>query len=236
MPDKISRDKVIQGVLSLFNNPNYLEIGVSEGATFHNVTAAQKVAVDPRFRFDVSAVEKNNPEASYHPVTSDEYFGSIIEETEKFDVIYIDGLHTFDQTLRDFANSIAHLATGGIIVIDDVLPSSYFASIRDLDVLYKLRSAQVAPDGAWMGDVYRLVYFIQNFYQSFSYRTIKDNHGQLVVWNKSRPSVPQATVETISRLPYETVLLNRQAFKLMPFSDILSEITPFVKEHSTKAK
>ena len=233
---KIQRNEVVQGVLDLYQDPSYLEIGVSEGVTFHGLSAAKKVAVDPLFRFDVPAAQAANPEAAYHQVTSDEYFGTIVGEVEKFDVIYVDGLHTFDQTLRDFINALAHLNEGGVIVIDDVLPTNYTASIRDLRIVNILRERGVAPGGAWMGDVYRLVFFIETFFQSHTYRTIKDNHGQLVVWAKPRPKVNDVTAEHISRLPYETVLLHRQSFQFAPFSSILEEVVPFVKERSSKAK
>jgi hypothetical protein len=95
-----TRDAVLQGLLALFAAPSYLEIGVSKGVTFHRIQARRKVAVDPRFRFDVAAARKENPSASYHEVPSDVYFGTIVDPGERFDVIYLDGLHTAEQTLR----------------------------------------------------------------------------------------------------------------------------------------
>ena len=49
--------------------------------TFHNVRAAEKVAVDPRFVFDLEAARAENREARYHEVTSDHYFGQIVTRT-----------------------------------------------------------------------------------------------------------------------------------------------------------
>jgi len=45
----------------------------------------------------------------------------LLEKKEKFDLIYIDGWHTFDYTLLDFFFSDKLLKINGIIVIDDIL-------------------------------------------------------------------------------------------------------------------
>jgi hypothetical protein len=233
MPEKILQPQVLQEILSLYKKPRYLEIGVSEGETFHALKAKKKVAVDPRFKFDLDKAAHANPEAAYHQVTSDAYFVQL-DEDELFDVIYIDGLHTFDQTLRDFTSALAHLDTGGIIVIDDVRPNSHFAAMRDLATLMTLRSRGVAPGGAWMGDVYRLVFFIETFFPAYSYRTIRNNHGQLVVWRQTRKPVPAPTVESISRLPYEAVHLHNASYNLEPFEVILKTLRDYVAGHRKK--
>lgn len=96
-----SRADVVQAVLSLYPDPHYLEVGVSRGATFHAVEAAQKVAVDPSFRFDIEAAAAEHPGATYFALTSDAYFGDVAGTGTRFDVIYLDGMHTVEQTLRD---------------------------------------------------------------------------------------------------------------------------------------
>jgi predicted O-methyltransferase YrrM len=52
-------------------------------------------------------------------MTSDEFF----EKTqEKFDIIFIDGLHVYEQVYRDIRNSLAVLNPGGTVVCHDMLP------------------------------------------------------------------------------------------------------------------
>jgi Methyltransferase domain len=218
------RAAVIQGILSLFEAPSYLEVGVSRGATFHRVRAARKVAVDPSFRFDVEAARRDHPEATYHEVPSDRYFGALIDPGERFDVIFIDGMHTFEQTLRDLLNALLFWRRDGVIVIDDVHPSSYAASVADLDEREAVQQATGDTNAAWMGDVFRLVYFIDTMCQQFSYATTTDNHGQLVMWQERRAEVTERSVEGIGRLTYGQAMVARAAFRFAPLDDIVQRL------------
>ena len=73
-------------------------------------------------------------------LTSDEYFSS---NKEIFDIIFIDGLHHFDQVKKDIINSLKILNKGGVILVHDCLPSR----IRD----------QMVPRShlTWNGDVWK---------------------------------------------------------------------------------
>jgi hypothetical protein len=218
----ISRADVVQSFLSLYQEPRYLEVGVEKGLTFHALSAARKVAVDPHFQFDVSEAESAHPEATYHQVPSDEYFGS--RARGQFEVIYLDGLHTFEQILRDFTNALELITPDGVIVIDDVIPNSYFASMSNASEFWALHAGGFVQRAFWMGDVYRLVFFIDTFFQQVSFRTVEENHGQLVVWKNVRESVPERTVEEVARLPYERVLSERAVFRPAPVADIVDEV------------
>ena len=220
----IRRHEVLQGLLALFDDPSYLEVGVAKGVTFHNIQAASKVAVDPGFRFDVEASRVQQPEAVYHQVTSDEFFGEIVDPTTRFDVIYLDGLHTFEQTLRDFTNALCFLSPQGVIVVDDIYPSSYVASLPDSRESRALRLALGVESREWMGDVYRLAFFIETFCQQYEFRTISDNHGQLVVWRQRRASVADRALDDVARLTYSTTVLQRDVFRFTPYQDILDEV------------
>jgi len=51
---------------------------------------------------------------------SDDFFNNHIKY--KYDIVFIDGLHTSYQVTKDIINSINHLNEGGWIVLDDVFP------------------------------------------------------------------------------------------------------------------
>lgn len=222
---RLQRWEVVQGLLDFYDAPRYLEVGVSKGGTFHNLKADFQVAVDPRFRFDWQAKQAERGEQTqYHQVTSDEYFGSIIDPDQLFDVIYLDGLHTFEQTLRDFTNALDHLAPRGVILIDDVRPSSYHASLPDHANYLAVHKYVKGGAFAWMGDVYKLVWFIDTFYQSLSYATVANNHGQAVVWRERREFVTERSVTEIGQLAFDSFVLERETLLRRPFGEILDDL------------
>ena len=218
-----TRAEVVQTLLNLFDDPEYLEVGVNKGETFSQIQSRTKTGVDPGFLFDVNEWSNNMPNAEFKEVTSDAFFATC---SKKFDVIYLDGLHTFEQTLRDFCNSISVLKPGGIILIDDTIPNSYHAAMPDLKKSLQVRKARNDTSGSWMGDVYRLVYFIDAFFQQWSLGTLVENHGQTIVWEKPRSAdaIPPTTVNKISNLPYEDVFLNKGPYRRMELDQIVDEI------------
>lgn len=220
----ITRQEAVQHLLSLFDRPRYLEIGVCKGATFHNVRAYEKVAVDPKFQFDVDDARATASNSTYHEISSDEYFGSVADPGEKFDVIFLDGLHTSEQTLRDFMSAMLLLRDNGVILIDDVRPPTYLASIANRGNFFKMRKFMKSRDQRWMGDVYRLVYFIQTFAQQFTYGIVADNHGQAVVWRKRRATVPHRTISDVGSKTFEDFVLDKDAFPLMRLEEIVALI------------
>ena len=229
---RVSRIDVIQGLLDLFSQPHYLEIGVAKGATFHSVRAARKVGVDPKFGFDEKQTAAADRSGEYHRVTSDSYFGSVIKPSDKFNVIFLDGLHTSDQTLRDLLNAVDYLSPKGIIVIDDAIPISYPASLRDRQEFFALREALNIKGGSWMGDVFRLIFFIESFMQSWSYRVVSNNHGQVVMWKRRRVGAPDRTIEHVALAEYKDLFTQRPSLCLQPFETIVAEIKKYLDDPS----
>lgn len=220
----VRRFEAVNRLLRLHEQPRYLEIGVCEGATFERVEAPTKVAVDPEFRFDHVRAQAETPGASYHEVTSDQYFGTVVGADEMFDVIYLDGLHTFEQTLRDLLNALPHLQPHGTILVDDVRPPSYLASLPDRQNFFTVRSAIGVTDQAWMGDVYKLLWFVDTFLQGLTYRTISNNHGQAVIWRDRRASVTGRSMGEIARLTFEDFVLQADVLRLAPMREIMREL------------
>jgi predicted O-methyltransferase YrrM len=218
------RSQVLQSFIDLQRDKTYLEIGVEGGRTFHAIQAAKKVAVDPIFRFALPATLVTS-EVEYHQITSDSYFEKAKLE-DRFGVIYLDGLHTVEQTLRDLLNAIERLHPGGVIVIDDVLPSSWAASL-DLQsdaAFVRNRLASERFDGeSWMGPVFRVVYFVAAFMQSYEYATVQDNHGQLVMWRRPRRFDEKfdLTVERAVRMDLVDVFKDNSVFRIMPLAEII---------------
>jgi len=73
-------------------------------------------------------------------LTSDVFFKN---NKDKFDCIFIDGLHTYDQCKKDVFNSLRFLNKDGIILIHDCLPTSF------------LKQTEVRLTGDWYGTVWK---------------------------------------------------------------------------------
>jgi hypothetical protein len=222
--DSVARHVVVQGILDLFEQPSYLEIGVFKGVTFNRLKAARKVGVDPKFAFDFSPIAAADASIEFWQVTSDCYFGTVADPSRLFDVVYLDGLHTFEQTLRDLLNAMSLIKSDGVIVIDDVFPSSYVASLPSLEAFKQVRIASGVQSRDWMGDVYRLIFFISSFCQQYDHRTINDNHGQLVLWRGARAEVEALRVADIATLGYDQLLLRKQTLRLAPYCEVLDTL------------
>ncbi|MGB0262098.1 MAG: class I SAM-dependent methyltransferase [Henriciella sp.] len=219
-----TRAVVIQSFLDLFKHPEYLEIGVFEGQTFNALRADTKIGVDPKFQFEKAAFERAG--VSLHEVRSDTYFATLATPDQLFDVIFIDGLHTAEQTLRDILNAQLYLKAGGVMIIDDIWPSSYIAAIRDLETHRRLRSKLKIQNPSWMGDVFKLLYFIDSFMQQFTMRLISDTNGQAILWRQPKPVTGDDLLLEIS-LKTLTDLLTDDRFRRVPVEDVLAEFRAF---------
>lgn len=191
---------------SKFKAKKYLEVGVNRGATFTGVNIQQKTAVDPKLRFDYASLQSEY--VSFFEVSSDIYFTEYAK-TEKFDIIFLDGLHTFEQTFRDLCNSLAHCHDRTIWLIDDTVPIDIYSAHKDQRKAVEFRrlagGQSEVKSSAWHGDVYKTVFAIHDFFPSFSYCTINDNgNPQTLLWRMPRSNFKPLydNFEQISRLSY----------------------------------
>ena len=227
----VARVEVVQSVLNLFDDPRYLEIGVDSGETFRSVSAARKVAVDPHFKF---APPRDTAEVKYVAQTSDAFFASC-EIGDIFDVVYIDGLHTLEQSFRDLVNSVSRLHRLGVLIIDDILPRSYHASLSPIETAFAVRdylsqSGQASrSDNTWMGTVYKLAFVIDALFPQLSFATVLENHGQLIAWSEPRnPQVlSRRDFREIAFMDFVDTITHRATFNIQPLSSIIEAISNF---------
>lgn len=135
---------------------SYLEIGVEAGFTFRRIKIDSRVAVDPNFLFDYSLLESNT--VHFYEVESDTFFRELDAST-RYDLVFIDGLHTYEQVKKDLLNTLKHATKESIVVIDDTVPIDKFSSLPSQEECYRLRKLSGFPDdGSWHGDVFKLVH------------------------------------------------------------------------------
>jgi len=177
----------IRHLSSIIDAVNYLEIGVFTGKVFNNLNfSGKKIAVDPFFQFDKK--QFTNSQTSFYECTSDFFFEHFIEDI-KFDMVYLDGLHTYEQTFADLCNVLNFCKPETFILLDDIYPIDEFSSLRSQDLCYKQRMMHnINHDNpaAWHGDTYKILYLINHYLRSYDYATIMGSgNPQAVIWKKS---------------------------------------------------
>lgn len=201
----------------------YLEIGVWKGVTFLDVTAVQKIGVDPVFDFDVESVA--NERTVLVEATSDEFFAGLpVDRT--FDFVFLDGLHTFEQTYRDLCNVLLHSHRRTVILIDDTLPTDPYSALPDQERSLRLRAQQKLPGTPWHGDVFRVALMIHGYHPALAYRTIRwAGNPQTLVWRGPRvaPEQPALPIDEIARMSWFDLIDRRELLLECSEDDAIAE-------------
>lgn len=129
------RFELINSVIRAFGYKDYLEIGCRRDDCFGKIDIARRVGVDPAQGGTVK-------------MTSDEYFAT---HDETFDIVFIDGLHTYEQVIRDIRNALKVLRPNGTILLHDCLPTNCLAQF-DFPVMPQ-----------WNGDVWKAIVEARTF-------------------------------------------------------------------------
>lgn len=213
---------------SLNNARSYLEIGVWSGSTFFPVQVPIKVAVDPNFVFNPAEHKKDG--TFFFEITSDEFFRKLgrnefffdtdgSPEEVKFDVIFIDGLHTFEQSFKDFENSLQYAHEKTLWLIDDTIPSDAYSALPDPAVSRYKRKAAGLERGDWHGDVFKTIFAIHDFYPEISYCTLTGANPQTVLWRAPKSARAQvfSSLIKIKNLTYYDMISHGKL--MMPVID-----------------
>lgn len=135
---------------------SYLEVGVQfPRSNFDKVKVDEKISVEPF------------PKSGIQPTfvgTSDEYFESI-DVSVTFDLIFIDGLHHYEQVLKDIDNSLNHLSDGGSILCHDCLPRS------------KKMQERNDHGGEWTGGVWKAMFYLMSDRSDLDVKIIDTDYG-----------------------------------------------------------
>lgn len=154
----MTRTEIINTLIKKYNYKNYLEIGVNTpaqpGYNWDSVQIETKHGVDP-------AVETT------YKMTSDAFFDGSISQT--YDIVFIDGLHIFEQAYKDIVNSLNHLNNGGTIVVHDCNPVSEITQRRE-------RASSV-----WHGDVWKAILKLRIENPNVTIYTIDADEGCAII-------------------------------------------------------
>jgi len=130
----MTRTELINGLIKKNNYTSYLEIGVNTpaqpGYNWVGINTPIKHGVDP------------NVDTTYR-MTSDEFFENHIPQ--KYDIVFVDGLHLHEQVYRDIVNSVKNLNENGVVVVHDCNPVTEITQRRE------------RASDAWHGDVWKAI-------------------------------------------------------------------------------
>lgn len=152
---ELSHYDIIPHVVDFVGAKSYLEIGCADNTCFSRVNASRKIGVDPN-------------RGGTHRMTSDEFFA---DNTEKFDVIFIDGMHTYHQVKKDFENARRFVGDDSIVLFHDVLPDNKYTA-------WPTKKNRPKPKEvvAWNGDVWRISFDLLET-PLVDYRIVPNLHG-----------------------------------------------------------
>lgn len=131
----VTKEQIINRIISDNGLKSYLEIGYQQGKSFEKIKCERKAAVDPAVNCDFR-------------MTSDEFFE---RNTEKWDLVFIDGDHTFKQVEKDLINA---WQVAKWVVLHDCNPRNY------------ITQAVPRVSREWYGDVWRVVVGFNETYEN----------------------------------------------------------------------
>ena len=180
-----SRTEIIQKIINEQKYSTYLEIGCDNDVNFSKVNIKNKIGVDPL-------------KGGTLRMTSDEFF---YENKKKFDIIFLDGLHTYSQTIKDIDNSLKFLNNNGVILIHDCLPKKIWN--------------QIVPRvyGHWNGDVWKAIVHSRSYEHADTY-TCTIDHGLGIVFKRKNK---------------DRLLIENKNFKDLKFADYFNNHEKFMK-------
>ena len=161
-----SRTTIINAIALKYKFKTYLEIGVRDtDDNFNKILVNSKDGVDPA---PIKPIE--------YVMTSDEFFLKY-GKTKKYDLIFVDGLHTSEQVYLDIKNSVNCLNDGGFIIVHDCNPPTEFHA--------RTYSEYLKSRGEWNGDVYNGFIKIKNELVGWDSFVVDCDFGCGVITNRN---------------------------------------------------
>ena len=181
-PDNYFRWDLIEYLINKYNYTNYLEIGCDRDQLFSKVKIQNKIGVDP---FSGGNVRK----------TSDSFF---LENHQKFDIVFIDGLHIYSQVKKDILNSVKCLKPNGIVLVHDCMPDSIG---KQAVPRYKMQ---------WNGDVWKAIVDLRQ-HDNLEIFTCEIDQGIGIISNKKNSSILKLDIP-INKIKFKDYYYNYKEY------------------------
>ena len=141
------------------NPRNYLEIGVNTGRSLqYALSGTPCIGIDPSPVLEYPLNDKQQ----LIETTSDDFFANNNVENlfGKIELAFIDGLHHYDQVLKDFVNVEKHSDKDTVVLLHDIYPVVPETATREWNTFY------------WAGDTWKFMHIINKYRPDLTIRTI----------------------------------------------------------------
>ena len=191
-PSNFTRLNLIQKIIYKNDCKSYLEIGCDDNLVFNSIDIKKKIGVDPYA-------------GGNYRGTSDNFF---LQNQNKFDCIFIDGLHIYEQVKKDILNSINFLSENGTIIVHDCLPQSL--------------SAQAVPRYrySWNGDVWKAIVEARTW-DYVDIVTVFIDQGVAIIKKKKNSDLLRLQTKNFKDLSFKDFYYNHKKYmRIINYEDI----------------
>lgn len=153
----MTRIELLNALIEHYGYKTYLEIGVNTpaqpGYSHEGIHVQTKHGVDP------------NVDTTFR-MTSDDFFAT---HNTTYDIVFVDGLHTFEQAYRDIVNALNRLNGGGTIVVHDCNPTK------------EITQRPVRASSVWHGDVWKAILKLRMERADIEIYTVDTDEGCAII-------------------------------------------------------
>ena len=130
------------------------------------------------------------------------------QNNNKFDCIFIDGLHIYEQVKKDILNSIDCLSENGIIILHDCLPQTI--------------SAQAVPRYRylWNGDVWKAVVETRTWHHVNTVTVLIDQGVSVIKKNKNT-DILKIKTQNFEKIKFKDFYNNHKEYmRIVNYADL----------------
>jgi len=228
----MNKEQIINYCLERNKGSNYLEIGVRSGRSITPIVAKRKWGVDPEIRLSGHPLKNYLKKKKaflfgtrFFNMTSDKFFEthkSLLKKHE-IHVAFVDGLHTYEQSLRDVDNCLKYLSDDGFIVMHDCCPTTSSSAFPAKSLADARKMNLPGWTGDWCGDVWKTIVNLRLSRSNLAVVVLDCDLGVGVIKKGKRESMPTLTLGDLEGMGYDDLALKKKELLNLKDPDFIHE-------------